>query len=85
MEEYSAKPLEYIEKYVLPFLELEPFKSETRKYLLALEANNVQYNRQPKKEEIQIWNKTRTLLGDFFEPYNRQLADMLGDQKFLWK
>ena len=29
-------------------------------------------------------NKTRKLLDDFFRPYNRMLADLLGDKRFQW-
>jgi N-acetylgalactosamine 4-sulfate 6-O-sulfotransferase len=30
-------------------------------------------------------NETRRLLNEFYEPYNRELADMLDDDKFLWE
>lgn len=33
----------------------------------------------------EIFPKTREILDTFFEPYNTQLADLLHDNRFLWK
>ena len=32
-----------------------------------------------------IFPKTRALLDEFFEPYNKQLSELLNDSRFLWK
>ncbi len=32
-----------------------------------------------------ILPKTRRLLEEFYEPYNKQLADFLQDDRFLWR
>lgn len=29
--------------------------------------------------------KTRTLLNDFYKPYNQRLAEQLKDDRYLWK
>ena len=31
-----------------------------------------------------MMNETREILDDFFRPYNRLLADLLHDDRFLW-
>lgn len=77
MEEYSREPLHYLETHILPFLGLEPFETETRNYLVSIEERKNQ-------SSMQMWNETWILLQNFYEPYNRQLADMLSDDKFLW-
>ena len=33
---------------------------------------------------LQMREDTRQILEEFFQPYNRMLADLLGDDKFLW-
>lgn len=30
-------------------------------------------------------NKTRTMLEEFYKPYNKQLAELLHDNKYLWE
>ncbi len=34
--------------------------------------------------EFQMLPETRKLLGDFFHPYNVRLAELLGDERYLW-
>ena len=31
-----------------------------------------------------MYNETRIMLQNFFRPFNRRLADMLGDEGWLW-
>ena len=33
----------------------------------------------------EVFPKTRALLDEFFEPYNKQLSQFLNDSRFLWK
>lgn len=37
------------------------------------------------KRSLQMLDETRNTLNDFFEIYNKKLADLLGDKKFLWQ
>ena len=36
-------------------------------------------------QSLQMLDETRNILNDFFELYNKNLADLLGDKKFLWQ
>ena len=38
-----------------------------------------------KNQNLFMRNDTREILKEFFHPYNRMLADLLGDRKFLWE
>ena len=40
------------------------------------------YRRDP---QLRMRNDTRQLLEDFFRPFNHKLAELLGDQKYLWE
>ncbi len=42
----------------------------------------VDYHHNP---QLAMRNDTRELLDEFFAPYNRMLADLVGDDMFLWK
>ena len=33
----------------------------------------------------EILPESRAILDEFFEPYNRQLAELLNDERYLWK
>ena len=46
-----------------------------------------QFNLRRPEQEINgpMWNETRQLLDAFYEPYNRQLAELLNDSRYLWK
>ena len=34
--------------------------------------------------ELKMWNATRTILEEFYRPYNAMLAGLLDDRRFLW-
>ena len=38
----------------------------------------------PEKQLGDMWNNTKILLKDFYKSYNRKLATLLGDDRFLW-
>ena len=38
-----------------------------------------------RNHRVAMLNKTRSVLDNFFRPYNQRLAEMLGDDKWLWK
>ena len=42
----------------------------------------VDYKHDPR---LQMREDTRQILEEFFQPYNQMLAELLGDDKFLWK
>lgn len=85
MEEYSESPLIYLEKHVLPFLGLEAFKPEARRYLQTLEDREFNFNKVKGQIPIQMLDETKRMLENFFEPHNKRLANILRDDKFLWK
>lgn len=35
--------------------------------------------------QLRMRKDTQEILTDFFRPYNQKLADLLGDDKFLWE
>jgi len=35
--------------------------------------------------QLKMRNNTEMILKNFFQPYNRMLAELLGDKKFLWE
>ena len=42
-------------------------------------------SREPKQQKLgDMWNKTRTLLQQWYAPYNQRLAQILNDDKYLW-
>ncbi len=32
-----------------------------------------------------MWDSTRTILADFYRPFNERLATKLGDDRWLWR
>ncbi len=44
-----------------------------------------QATKKEKKGHGNILPKTRRLLEEFYEPYNKQLGDFLKDDRFLWR
>ena len=65
------------------FLGLDPVSPELAGQWLGKRAN-VQKLTAADKSRFQMWNRTWTLLEDFFRPYNFMLAELIGDQRFLW-
>ena len=37
------------------------------------------------RDSFKMWPKTKELLDNFFHPYNKRLAKLLKDERFLWK
>ena len=81
VEEYTLGPEELIQKYFLPFAELEGYGSLERPGLDKWEKFDRSNNRTPTKLMLE---ETREILERFYQPYNLQLAELLGDNKFLW-
>ena len=49
------------------------------------EIDHVKATEKKSKKLGYVLPETRAVLDRFFEPYNRRLADFLGDDRFLWK
>ena len=65
------------------FLGLDPVSPQLAEQWLGRRAN-VQTLVAADPRKIQMWNRTRTLLEGFFRPFNAMLAELMGDQRFLW-
>ncbi|XP_067946781.1 carbohydrate sulfotransferase 15-like [Watersipora subatra] len=74
-EEYSENEPKLIRKIMEEFYEL-PFREDAR--------NDNPKVRNPGKKSS-IWPSTLKLLDRFYEPYNKELAELLGDQKWLFQ
>ena len=59
-----------------------PFTSKEEATVLNRQKSNT---RNAKEKRIgDMWNKTRIIIENFYRSHNRQLADLLGDDRFLW-
>ena len=82
LEELVTQDLKYTAKVILDFLDFGEFKvhgslSNCRKN----EQSAIDYTHDPR---LMMRNDTRQILVEFFKPYNQMLANLLGDDKFLW-
>lgn len=77
MEDMTKEPLAFLHR-VTDFLHIKPYPA--REVRDALERK---HNRQ-KADIGPMHRDTRQLLQEFFTPYNRQLARLLNDDRFLW-
>lgn len=41
-------------------------------------------NRLTHMKSLEVMDRTKRMLRKFFEPYNQKLAELLGDERFLW-
>ncbi|XP_013414786.1 carbohydrate sulfotransferase 15 [Lingula anatina] len=77
-EDYVKNQLDTLRK-VFEFLDLRPLtKREERRITL-----KVPSNRTPNK--IPMLKETRKILTEFYEPFNKELASILKDEKYSWK
>ena len=74
---FCTKALHYI---LQCYLISDPLGEEYSDKLDEMGMKNV----QKKKKVEPMWEKTKVLIDDFHRPYNRKLADMLNDKRFLW-
>ena len=68
-------------KQIWKFLGVDPL-FDIKSLAKAEEQTKVDYKNNP---HLAMRNDTRDLLQRFFHPYNRMLAELLGDRKFLWE
>ena len=81
-EQFVEDPMRCLEEQVLPFLELDPYLTSTKKRILK-ELNKGEHANTSKMSYGMLY-KTRLLLMKYFSPYNRKLADLLGDDVWTW-
>ena len=84
MEELATQDLQHTAKVILSHLEL-PF-TESQGFSEIDCGKNTQYKIDYKQDpRLKMRQDTKQILEEFFQPYNQMLADLLGDDKFLWK
>lgn len=76
-EDIPSDPVGTMSK-ITNFLEIAPVPSRMARDVLG-RMSNVLPLFQP------MHNSTRALLVDFYRPYNQQLAELIGDNRFLWE
>ena len=79
LEEISTNQT-YTENKLWEFLGVDSAEGVT--YYINQNENVIDYQHDP---DLAIRNDTKELLREFFRPYNRMLAELLGDRKFLWE
>lgn len=82
-EDYIKSPIETINKQVLPFLGLEPYYRKTLEMLEVWEKQKKVYNSKSSFAQDML-PSTRRALHNFYKPYNRKLAALLNDTRYLW-
>ncbi|XP_033756313.1 carbohydrate sulfotransferase 15-like [Pecten maximus] len=81
LEDYS-RDLAGVIKKVFSFLKLRKLNETEFNHVIHVPIANERKNKD--KQVGQMMEKTKELLREFYEPYNRELADLLGDDRFLW-
>ncbi len=80
MEDSIKKPLQTVQK-LTEFLDIAPVPMADRKQWFSEKTNE----RTQKQDSIfALKSTTKQLLTDFYSPHNELLAELLGDDKFLW-
>ena len=82
MEDMSREPQAFM-KRVTDFLDLAPMSPAVARRLLS-HRENVQSFRKRRSVDMKMLPETRTLLSEFFRPFNQKLMEMTGDSRFLW-
>ena len=85
-EDLFHNPREILEK-VLVFLDMPLISDQTIVDNLILkftEGSNKNAHEEYHDQRMALLNETKILLGNFFQPYNYQLASLLQDTHFLW-
>ena len=77
-EDYIDKPTEVLTKQVFPFLDLSPPEKELKLF-------SASQNISALDSYKPMLPETENLLSKFYGEYNQKLAEILQDEKFLWK
>ena len=83
LEDYARNPFETLQEQVYPFIGLPPLTGE-RMYRLKLHLNHHTGSNRSGSKRFKPHQETLDMLHQFYEPYNRRLSDLLGDDKWLW-
>ncbi|XP_072030892.1 carbohydrate sulfotransferase 15-like [Amphiura filiformis] len=74
---------------VFKFLDIEALPEsnlqQIRSKVALTDINKVEVTQRKSDKYGEIFPKTRKLLNEFYAPYNKQLATLLKDNRFLWK
>ena len=85
LEELATQDLKHSAKVIVDFLEIDSGDLKMHNLLDIHCSKNQQkgidYKHNPR---LMMRNDTRQILIEFFKPYNQMLANLLGDDKFLW-
>ena len=86
MEELSTD-INLVEKKLLALLGLDyPSKLNLEEgHVLACSGRTNSQSDYSDNPQLRMRKDTQEILTDFFRPYNQKLADLLGDDKFLWE
>ena len=79
----NAHPVDQLEKFVFPFLELEPLSDAGRKSLNQLLLRG-HLHKTTDTQPLVPHSKTLDILRDFYKPYNERLAEFTNNKAFLW-
>ncbi|XP_062523258.1 carbohydrate sulfotransferase 15-like isoform X2 [Corticium candelabrum] len=82
MEQYTSQIADVL-RGVFVFLDLELPTNEVMQQILNKTVQN-QGDKLMKEKTGPMLLETRKLLGEFYAPYNRQLAKLLNDEAYLW-
>ena len=86
MEELATQDITHTAKVILDHLELNSTKREMNAFQKINCNKNTQHSIDYKHDpRLKMREDTKQILEEFFQPYNKMLADLLGDDKFLWK
>ena len=85
LEELATKDLQHTAGVILNHLGLlfteQQFKAFSKINCNQNPQKRIDYKHDPR---LKMREDTRQILEEFFQPYNQMLADLLGDDKFLW-
>ena len=84
-EDYVEQPVAYVNDVVLPFLGLEPLSNHSIYSINSKMSKIMDILMNKKSHKLPMRTDTKDLLTKFYEPSNKKLADILSDDKFLWK
>ena len=78
LEDWSKNRTRILNERIFPFLDLPPVETGR------IKTGKVK-NRNWRDTNVQMMNKTRRLLMDFYQPFNMELSVMLNDTIYLWE
>ena len=76
MEDYSKHRAQVLNEQIFPFLGLPPMDDSR--------ITNEVKNHNAHGNQVEMLNKTRLLLKQFHEPFNKKLAELLNDERWEW-